>query len=205
MIGGLYEGSLAGFGQVEIEHRDGRTERLPVDQWRHGRPGDDALLDRCAGPALDVGSGPGRLTVALAERGIPALGIDVTPYAVEMTRAAGGMALLRDVFDRVPGAGRWRTVLLADGNIGIGGDPPALLRRVAALLGPGGRAVVELEPGAGRTEWIRLRDERQVSEWFRWARVGTGAIAGHADAAGLAVQDTWTEASRWFADLTLAP
>jgi SAM-dependent methyltransferase len=204
MIGGLYEGSLAGLGQVEIEHEDGRTERLPVDQWRYGRPGDDALLGRCEGPTLDVGSGPGRLTVALAERGLPALGIDVTPYAVEMTRAAGGLALLRDVFDRIPGAGRWQTVLLADGNIGIGGDPPVLLRRVATLVGRTGRAIAELEPAETHTEWIRLRDERQVSDWFRWSHVGSDAIEEYAAEASLAVKGIWTEASRWFAELTPA-
>ncbi|GAA4638090.1 class I SAM-dependent methyltransferase [Actinoallomurus vinaceus] len=200
MIGGLYEGSLAGLGSVEIEHADGRRERLPVDQWCDGRPGDDALLDRCAGPTLDVGSGPGRLTVALAERGLPALGIDVTPYAVEMTRAAGGLALVRDVFDHLPGAGRWETVLLADGNIGIGGDPVVLLHRVEALLHRGGRAVVELHP-VTRTEWIRLRDGRRASGWFRWAHVGRDAIGAYAEQAGLRVAEVWTEAERWFADL----
>jgi len=204
MIGELYEDSLAGLGQVEIEHHDGRTERLPVDQWRHGRPGDDALLGRCAGPTLDVGSGPGRLTIALAERGLPALGIDVTPYAVRMTRAGGGLALLRDVFDRIPGTGRWQTVLLADGNIGIGGDPPVLLRRVAALLGRRGRAIAELENATTHTEWLRLRDECQVSDWFRWSRVGLDAIEEYAAAAGLVVTGIWTESSRWFAELTPA-
>ncbi|MDN3358604.1 SAM-dependent methyltransferase [Actinomadura sp. DC4] len=201
MIGRLYEGALAGRCQAEIEHEDGRTERLPVDGWCTGRPGDDALLDRCAGPTLDIGSGPGRLTVALAERGLPALGIDVTPYAVEMTRAAGGLALLRDVFDRVPGTGRWQTVLLADGNIGIGGDPEALLTRVGDLLDADGRAIVELGDTT-RTEWLRLRDGGRVSEWFRWSSVGPDAIDICARAAGLRVRDTWTEASRWFAELT---
>lgn len=202
MIGRLYEGSLAGLGQAEIEHEDGRTERLPVDEWRIGRPGDDALLDRCDGPTLDIGSGPGRLTVALAERGLPALGIDVTPYAVEMTRAAGGLALLRDVFGRIPGAGRWETILLADGNIGIGGNPTVLLRRVAALLGRSGRAIVELGDET-HTEWVRLRDEWQVSDWFRWSHVCAGTIGECAGAAGLNVAGTWTEASRSFAELIL--
>jgi SAM-dependent methyltransferase len=201
VIGGLYEGSLAGLGSVEVEHADGRRERLPVDQWCDGRPGDDALLARCAGPTLDVGSGPGRLTVALAERGLPALGIDVTPYAVEMTRAAGGLALLRDVFDHVPGVGRWETVLLADGNIGIGGDPAALLRRVEALLHRRGRAIAELGE-ATRTEWVRLRAARQVSDWFRWSHVARDTIGGYAEEAGLRVAEVWTEAGRCFADLT---
>ncbi len=203
MIGDLYERSLAGASTVRVEYADGRVEGLPVHQWRDGRPGDDALLARCQGPTLDVGSGPGRLTVALAERGVPALGIDITPYAVEMTRAAGGLALLRDVFERIPGAGRWATVLLADGNIGIGGDPPALLRRVAALLGRSGHALVELGETT-RTERVRLRDGDQVSEWFPWSCVSAGAIGEHAAAAGLDVAETWTDASRSFADLTPA-
>ena len=93
-----------------------------------------------------MGSGPGRLTIALAERGIPALGIDVAPAAVRLTRTSGALALPRDVFGRVPGTGRWMTVLLADGSIGIGGDPVVLLRRIAELLAPAGQALVEIQP-----------------------------------------------------------
>src|SRR5271170_2626093 len=116
------------------------------------------MLDRCAGPTLDIGSGPGRLTLALAERGIPALGIDITAHEVGRAWSRGALVMLRDVFDRVPGTGRWATVLLADGNIGIGGDPAALLGRVAELLAPRGRAIVELEaPGVPlRREQVRL-------------------------------------------------
>ena len=131
MIGELYEHALAGWARPEIEHADGSRKPLSVDGWLHASPGDRSILDRCEGPTLDIGSGPGRLTVALAERGIPALGIDITPYAVDLARSSGALVMLRDVFDRVPGTGRWSTVLLADGNIGIGGDPAALLSRVA--------------------------------------------------------------------------
>ena len=47
---------------------------------------------------------PGRvgLTVALAERGVPALGIDVTPYAVQIAQSSGALAILRDVFGAFP-------------------------------------------------------------------------------------------------------
>lgn len=203
MIGELYATALAGHARPEIEHADGTRSPLHVDHWLHVRPGDVSLVDHCTGPTLDVGSGPGRLTVALAERGIPALGIDVTPYAVQIARTAGALTLLRDVFGRVPGTGRWMTVLLADGNIGIGGDPVALLRRVSELLTPLGRALVEVQPPgtALRGEQVRLRHGGQTSPWFPWAYVGADQIAEIAVNAGLTAAETWSAHGRWFTSL----
>jgi hypothetical protein len=200
VIGALYEQALAGHARPEIEHADGSTTPLRVDDWLRTRPGDATLVQRCSGPTLDVGSGPGRLTVALAERGIPVLGIDVTPYAVHLSRAAGALTLLRDVFGRVPGTGRWMTVLLADGNIGIGGDPVALLRRVSELLTPLGQALVEVQPPGEelRSERVRLRHAGVASDWFPWAYVGADQIGELALAAELAVGETWSAHGRWF-------
>ena len=205
MIGELYEHALAGRACPEIEHSDGTRTPLPVENWLRARPGDTSVVDRCSGPTLDVGSGPGRLTVALGERGIPALGIDVTPYAVHVARGAGALTLVRDVFGRVPGAGRWMTVLLIDGNIGIGGDPVALLRRVAELLGPLGKALVEVQPPGSplRQERVRLRAAGKIGAWFPWAYVGRDQIAQVAASAGLAAQETWSAHGRWFTALTL--
>lgn len=205
MQGDLYADSLAGRVPVEIEYADGRRVGLPVQEWLTARPGDAGLLARCAGPTLDIGSGPGRLTIALGERGLPALGVDVTPYAVQLTLAAGGMALQRDVFHRVPGTGRWQTVLLADGNIGIGGDPRLLLARVAELLKPGGRALVETaRPGVStRTDWVRLRSaHRCTGDWFRWAQVSIDDLPALAVSSGLSLAGRWTDAARWFAVLS---
>ncbi len=200
MIGQLYEQALAGHARPEIEHADGSMTPLRVDEWLRARPGDASLVDRCSGPTLDVGSGPGRLTLALAERGIPALGIDVTPYAVHIAQAAGALTLLRDVFGQVPGTGRWMTVLLADGNIGIGGDPVALLRRVGELITPLGQALVEVQPPGTvlRSEQVRLRHAGQASDWFPWAYVGADQIAELARTAGLAAGETWSAHGRWF-------
>ena len=148
---------------------------------------------------------PGRAgcTVALAERGVPALGIDVTPYAVKIAQSSGALAILRDVFGRVPGAGRWMTILLADGNIGIGGDPAALLRRVGELLARGGHALVEVQPPGVplRCENVRLRREGSAGAWFPWAYVGADQIGDVARSAGLILEETWTASGRWFAAL----
>ena len=203
MNGELYEHALAGRVAPEIEHGDGTRTPLPVEDWLRASPGDASLVDRCSGPTLDVGSGPGRLTVALAERGIPALGIDVTPYAVTVARDAGALTLTRDVFGHVPGTGRWMTVLLADGNIGIGGDPVTLLRRVAELLGPHGRALVEVQPPGTelRRELVRLRAEGKIGAWFPWAYVGADQIGEVAASAGLEATESWQADGRWFAVL----
>jgi SAM-dependent methyltransferase len=204
VIGELYERALERRADVEIEDGAGRRAPLPVADWMSLRPGDAGLLDRCAGPTLDVGSGPGRLTVALTERGLLALGIDIAPYAVALTVASGGPALVRDVFGRVPGAGIWTTVLLADGNIGIGGDPSTLLRRAFGLLARGGgRVLVEVtEPGTrSSTGPLRLRTGGAVGEWFPWARVSADDVAGLAARNGAEVSEVWEEAGRWFACL----
>ena len=67
-----------------------RDAELPVRDWnRDHLDGDQALLDRCQGPTLDVGCGPGRLSTALLGRGVPTLGIDISRQAVALARLRG--------------------------------------------------------------------------------------------------------------------
>ena len=113
--------------------------------------------------------------------------------------------LQRSVFETLPGEGRWRTVLLLDGNIGIGGDPVRLLRRCAGARAPPGCVVVEVEaPGPGwRTCRARLERGRESSPWFEWSVVGADAIAGLAAGTGLRVGAIDRAGDhRWFAHLT---
>jgi hypothetical protein len=139
----------------------------------------------------------------LTRSGRAALGIDLAIEAVRQARARGVAALVRDVFDHVPGEGRWSTVLLADGNIGIGGDPRRLLARSAQLLAPGGRVVVDLAPpGTGvETAELRLRIAGTESEPFAWSRVAADRVGVVSAGLGLSVARTVQHRDRWFAAL----
>jgi SAM-dependent methyltransferase len=203
VIGAFYEDSLNG-ESVDIEYADGRMRPLSAERWLRYNEGDEHILARCGGPTLDVGSGPGRLTVALTRMGIPALGIDITPLAVELTRRAGGLALRRCIFEPLPGTGRWAEALLVDGNIGIGGDPAALLRRLRELVRPGGKVIAELSPpgSQGGVHTVRLRQAGRTGDWFTWATVSIDDIAPLAGRSGFSTVERWNTAGRWFASLS---
>jgi SAM-dependent methyltransferase len=161
---------------------------------------DDAVLARAVPPVLDVGCGPGRHVLALAQRGMVVLGIDITPAALNVAHRRGAPVLARSVFERIPGAGRWATALLLDGNVGIGGEPAALLARVASLLRPRGRLLVELEPPGIEPdpELVRFDIEGVEGPWFAWSAIGADDLPAYARAAGLHIDDVWRAANRWF-------
>ena len=160
------------------------------------------LLDRCTGPTVDIGCGPGRLAAELAGRGVPTLGVDVSPVAVLLTRAAGATALRRSIFDRLPGEGRWHHALLIDGNIGIGGDPAALLSRVKQLLRPeGAEVLVETEAtDIDELHWVRASE---TGAEFGWARIGAQALAARAEGLGYRIRSSWRRNGRCFTMLAV--
>lgn len=166
----------AGRGPLFLRRDDGWLLPLEVERWcARADPVDLDVLDRCEGTVLDVGCGPGRLVAELAARGRTALGIDVSEAAVDHTARLGGPALQRSVFEPLPGEGRWGTVLLMDGNVGIGGDPDALLERVAVLLAPCGLLIAETAPvDVDERVHVHITDAHtSVGAPFPWARLGT--------------------------------
>jgi SAM-dependent methyltransferase len=203
----LYTAALhIGRGPLFLRRPDGWLLPLDVERWcSRADSSDMTVLHRCEGAVLDIGCGPGRLVAALVTLGRPVLGIDISPAAVARTVGEGGPALRRSVFDRLPGEGRWGTALLVDGNIGIGGDPRALLERVAAIVAPDGLALVEAAP-ADVDERIRVRlddgrDGSQREADFPWARVGMPALLREASAAGWTATEQWAHQGRRFAAL----
>ncbi|WP_324605912.1 methyltransferase domain-containing protein [Streptomyces sp. NRRL S-813] len=200
------EALRTGRGPLYLSCPDGRLLPLDVERWcAQPDPADRTVLAACGSHVLDVGCGPGRMVTALAARGRIVLGIDVNADAVRRTHADGGSALVRSVFDRVPREGHWRTALLMDGNIGIGGDPGALLTRLRHLLRPGGTLIVETTAGPpDRDErlLVRLHDgSRAHGPHFPWAVLGRDALERHASAAGWTMSASWTRAGRAFTSL----
>jgi SAM-dependent methyltransferase len=203
----LYAEAL-GQGPLYLRTEDGERRVLALDQWLGPlAPADAGVLERAVGPVLDVGCGPGRHVLALAHRGVLAVGVDITPAAVRYARTRGAVVMLGSVFAPIPGAGRWRTALLLDGNVGIGGRSVELLARLRELLRPDGVILCELDaPGCPtRSELVALEGGAGGrSAWFPWARVSVDGIERVAGRAGLAIDELWQDDGRWFAMLASA-
>lgn len=199
-----FDAVFAGRSGHFVDHV-GRTEELEVGQWSSAPDWVDRALfvDPCDKATIDVGCGPGRLVAEISARRVPAMGIDVSTEAVRQTRIRGALALRRDVFGTVPGEGRWAYALLADGNLGIGGDPVRLLGRLSHLLAPGGSVIAEVsDHGVGLVrDRRRLRVEGRLSSYFEWAVVGLDAIEDVAAQAGMSVASSQSVGGRHTATL----
>jgi SAM-dependent methyltransferase len=159
------------------------------------------LLAAVPDPVLDVGCGPGRIVADLAASGRLTMGVDPSPHAVDEALRRRAPVLRRSVFGPLPGEGRWGSIVLFDGNVGIGGEPTVLLRRCAALLRSGGRVLAEVEPPGTSSGplTVRLQSGDDATGWFPWARVGVDAFADIAHRAGLRFVGAERAGGRWFA------
>lgn len=125
------------------------------------------------GPFLELGVGTGRLAIPLAERGAAVTGIDTSTAMLDRLRAKPNGRLVTtvtgDMLDDLP-AGPFRVVFATYNTIFglLSADAQAeLFRRVARVLEPGGRFVVEAfvpdpERPAGETVGIRTLDADRV-------------------------------------------
>jgi SAM-dependent methyltransferase len=200
-----------GHGTLHLHGVTGGLARTDAGAWRidverflaPADTADRAAIANIDGPVLDVGCGPGRMVRAALDQGHLTLGIDVSAAAVSIARDQGLPVMRASVFEPVPAEGRWGTVLLFDGNIGIGGDPRALLERCAQLLRPGGRILIETHADPDRDVTICgviVDDFQRESLPFPWTEVGSRSLRADALAAGLAVMREWTAAGRSFVE-----
>ena len=173
--------------------------------WHVADASDATILAHCVGPVLDIGCGPGRMLRALAFRGIAAVGIDISERAVAIAQSGGVDAVNADVLHLPPDTGGWRTALLLDGNIGIGGNVALLLEKVRDVLAPRGSLLVETHASSDvdRRGLVQFADGRTtLGPHFPWAEVGIDALRGYAELVGLRMDMTWSHGGRYFAALS---
>lgn len=193
-------------------HPDGNhTDEVKFDvlSWcSEASPLERRLLQSLDGPVLDIGCGPGRMLSAAQSLGLTALGIDTSGEAVRCARSRGARALEQSVFSAVPQSGLWQSMLLLDGNIGIGGSISSLLRRCRQLIARHGTLLVEVEADDGVDTAYRavLEDgEGNLSQPFVWARGGKPALEARVWSTGWTVASTQRIQGRVFCRLSPAP
>lgn len=192
---------------LQVEGASGASLQIDVPRWAGPADVVDLLVvSRCEPPVLDLGCGPGRLVRALTESGRSALGVDMSAAAVGTSLRHGGPALRARLEDPLPAEGRWGTVLLIDGNVGIGGDVPALLERCRQLMVPGGLLLCEVDTASQRHEnqQIVLRSGHRISHPLGWSRIGAAALTAVAATLDLWVAEEWSAGGRTFVALRRA-
>ncbi|MBG0569278.1 class I SAM-dependent DNA methyltransferase [Actinoplanes aureus] len=141
------------FGQ-QAAHWDRWAAFYDDDSAGHLNPDQaiDLLADLAGdGPVLELGIGSGRLALPLARRGIPVSGIDASPQMIAVLRRHRGElpvdARIADMADfRPPAPFPLRFVYVAASTfllLGTADRQKQCLRRVADVLSPGGRFLIE--------------------------------------------------------------
>jgi SAM-dependent methyltransferase len=111
---------------------------------------------------LDVGCGPGRHSLALAELGNTVHGVDLSPPFIELAQKAAAVDDLPATFEvmdvrDLPAEGEYDAVLcLCQGGFGLlgGEDDDGIIERIARAVRPGGRVAVSAFSAAFAVRWL---------------------------------------------------
>jgi len=114
-----------------VDELSGREYFIEYEEWpQHER---DAL-ERVKRRVLDVGCGAGRVALWLQERGHEVVGIDLSPLAVEVSRARGvSDCRVMDARGLDFPEGHFDTAVMFGNNLGIAGDVPETRRMLGGL------------------------------------------------------------------------
>jgi uncharacterized protein len=173
-------GTIAG---AYADHLVDELGQLPFERWIL-----DRVVELAAGsPVVEVGCGPGHTTAYLADAGLDATGLDLTPEMVEQARqrfpqATYAVGDLRRLM-RPANADGWGVVLAWYGLVHTTpAEMPEVLASLVRPLRPGGWLVYGGHAGAGTShfdEWF----DRQID--LEFVRQEPADVARLFDQAGL--------------------
>lgn len=171
-----------GHGQLSVLDVQGAVPAVHyrVQDWlMEADDFEQSLLLGLKGSLLDIGCGPGRMLFAAETQGIRAYGIDSSSQAAHRAQSRGAVVFHQSIFATVPGEGGYNSLLLLDGNIGIGGNPANLLQRLFDVAAPGATLFVETDPvmnNVAQYQAVLIDAAGRSSEVFDWARLGADAL-----------------------------
>ena len=167
-------------------------------------------MDLCRGYVLDIGAGAGCHSLALQDRGIRVLAIDISSHAIEVMAKRGVKEVRQaDVFEFCER--KFDTLLMMMHGIGIVGNLPGLDRFLAhahKLLKPDGQIVFDsfdvcctddsknlAYQKANRQSGIyfgevrtRIEYKRQIGPFFNWLNIDPETLNDHANRFGWSCQ-----------------
>jgi SAM-dependent methyltransferase len=142
------------------------------------------LLGDTTGPALDAGCGPGLLIAALRERGMSAVGVDLSPGMAAEAARSGPIVL--GALDQLPFVDRSFRLVVAMGAVEYVGDDRRALAEFVRVLRPGGVLLVSFP---NRLSPYRLWKNavfypvvdrlRPLASWLRGRPLAPGVTAYH--------------------------
>lgn len=174
------------------------------DQWNRV---EQLACSEARGRVLDVGCGPGRHAVHLADHGVEVLGLEPSAGASAVARERGIQVVEAGVEDLDRVGGEYDTLLLGGQNLGLLGSrekAPTVLSALAGvsvpdgvllgigidpylLTGPVNTAYAEANRSAGRMpghQRFRVRDGALATAWFDYLLMSPTELAELAQGTG---------------------
>ena len=171
---------------------------------------------------LDVGCGAGRHALVLQERGLPVVGLDVSPLALQVAHRRGLQHMVWAAATAPPfAAASFDTFLLLGNNLALGGDVEgtvAMLRRLRRLARSGGVIIASCRNPTATDDPVHLAYHQrnrargrpigqvtmrvayggQLSPWFDLLLLTPAEASALAERAGWRVEQTLSEGGALF-------
>jgi len=132
---------------------------------------------------LDIGCGTGKYLVFLKHLGFQVTGVDSSPTAVALTKAAlGGAGDIQclDMYEYEPAAARYDLIIsIAAIHHGLKGRIRALVQRLGPALAPGGRFFITLPDNTGIKHWTTMARHEEIEPGTRVPMDGPEAGLPH--------------------------
>ena len=206
-------------GFVEATGYNPRSYFAPLRRW----PAAERKAIRLArGRVLDVGCGAGRVVLHLQARWHDVVGIDISPFAVDVARRRGARDVRELSVTRVDRRlGRFDTIVMFGNNFGLFASPRRmrwLLQRFRSVTNDGARILASsVDPhatedpahlayhdrnrGRGRMAGalrIRIRYRELATPWFDYLIVSPAEMAELVEGSGWYLRDVIDEGQRLY-------